>query len=616
MDDRHAIIRHSDQLRRTSSHRLVPMPTPSTSGRKLTVMTANGDPPTVLSSSGHARGGSLLRRLATIAVAGGFALASCFPFPEASTAPPPLAQSASSSAVQVTDVRDSAFFVTWTTDVADTGAVRWGPAGSAPTTRVPDIRGDGVSSTVHFVRVTGLNASTSYVFDVVTGNSTDDRGGSHYQVTTGPSLNLTASDSIYGRITDSGGAPAKNVAVVLTVRSPDGSASAPMGAFIGQTDDGYWTANLGNTRVPGNQASFVAVPGSKIEINANAGAGGTVSITVDASVARTGVPALKLSGTPGGQSSTVPATPTAMQVATSTPIPTATAPSSGGNPVGGAGGVPPVVPAPIVPAGPGAPLVLPPVTAPNPNASTGNVAGSSNPGISPPSAVRLVLDIPASGALYVPVTGTGRAAVTLDEDTRASLANIGVAKTSVVFDPSPVLENQVQAGSVGGGVVQPISLPIDLRIDLRDAEGQKIVPPDSVTAPILVSMPVPSVSVPPEGVIAWLVATYDRDGFAGYVRPPAIFDPNTGRTTLSIPVQDLQGTLFLPAIIVPATVVTLDPDAHLWSGVQPDAADFGPVGPQFSSLVVVAPQVRSRLYVFNPATENYGWIDVSAVGPG
>jgi hypothetical protein len=98
--------------------------------------------------------------------------------------------------VQVTDVRDSAFFVTWTTDVSDTGAVRWGLAGSAPTTRVPDVRGDGVSSTVHFVRVTGLNASTSYVFDVVTGNSTDDRGGSHYQVTTGPSLNLTASDSI------------------------------------------------------------------------------------------------------------------------------------------------------------------------------------------------------------------------------------------------------------------------------------------------------------------------------------------------------------------------------------------------------------------------------------
>jgi len=81
-------------------------------------------------------------------------------------------------------------------------------------------------------------------------------------------------------------------------------------------------------------------------------------------------------------------------------------------------------------------------------------------------------------------------------------------------------------------------------------------------------------------------------------------------------VQDLQGTLFLPAIIVPATVVTLDPDAHLWSGVQPDAADFGPVGPQFSSLVVVAPQLRSRLYVFNPATENYGWIDVTSIGPG
>ena len=585
-------------------------------GRKLTIMTGIGSPASGLKSPGHPRGGSLLRRLVTIAVAGGFALTSCFPFPEASTAPPPLANSSASSAVQVTDVRDSAFFVTWTTDVAATGAVRWGPAGSAPATRVPDVRGDGVASTVHFVRVTGLNASTAYVFDVVTGNSVDDRGGSHYQVTTGPSLSLTASDSIYGRITDSGGAPAKNVAVILTVRTPDGSAAAPMGAFIGQTDDGYWTANLGNTRVPGNQASFVTVPGSRIEITANAGAGGTVSTTVDASVARNGVPAIKLSGTAGGQPATVPATPTVMQTPTSPPMPTATAAGATVNPVGGASSAPPVVPAPIAPAGPGKPLVLAPATGANPNASAGTIGGSSNAGVAAPPAFRLVLDIPASGALYVPVTGTGRAAITLDDDTRASLANIGVAKTTVVFDPSPVLENEVQAGSVGGGVVQPISSPIDLRLDLRDAYGQQMAPPDSVTAPIQVSMPVPSVPVPPDGVIAWLVATYDRDGFAGYVRPPATFDPNTGRTTLSIPVQDLQGTLFLPAIIVPATVVTLDPEARLWSGVQADAADFGPVGPQFSSLVVVAPQVRSRLYVFNPATENYGWIDVSAVGPG
>ena len=588
--------------------------------RKLTIMSTHGDPPPVLTSRGQPRGGSLRRRLATIAVAGAFAMASCFPFPEASTAPTPRVNSTASSVVQVTDVRDSAFFVTWTTDVADTGAVRWGAAGAAPSTRVPDVRGDGVASTVHFVRVTGLNASTAYVFDVVTGNTIDERGGTHYQVTTGPSLNLTASDSIYGRVTDSGGAPAKNVAVILTVRTPDGSASAPMGAFIGQTDDGYWTANLGNTRVPGNQASFVTVPGSKIEITANAGAGGTVSTTVDASVARSGVPAIKLSGTTVGQPASVPATPTVVQTPTSPPMPTATAAATAAgatvNLGGGASSAPPVVPAPIAPAGPGKPLVLAPAIGANPNASAGTIGGSSNAGVAAPPAFRLVLDIPSSGALYVPVTATGRAAVTIDDDTRASLESIGVARTSLVFDPSPVLENEVQAGSVGGGVVQPISLPVDLRIDLRDANGQRMPPPDAVTALVQLAMPVPSVAVPPDGVIAWLVATYDRDGFAGYVRPPAIFDPNTGRTTLSIPVQNLQGTLFLPAIIVPATVVTLDPDAHLWSGIQSDAADFGPVGPQFSTLVVVAPQVRSRLYVFNPLTENYGWIDVSSIAPG
>jgi hypothetical protein len=30
---------------------------------------------------------------------------------------------------------------------------------------------------------------------------------------------------------------------------------------------------------------------------------------------------------------------------------------------------------------------------------------------------------------------------------------------------------------------------------------------------------------------------------------------------------------------------------------------------------VLAPQVAQRLFVLNPATGNYGWIDVAGIGP-
>jgi len=52
----------------------------------------------------------------------------------------------------------------------------------------------------------------------------------------------------------------------------------------------------------------------------------------------------------------------------------------------------------------------------------------------------------------------------------------------------------------------------------------------------------------------------------------------------------------------------------LWSGPGGGAASFG-AQPQFSAFLVVQPQTGSRLYVYNPRTQNYAFIDANAVGP-
>jgi hypothetical protein len=52
----------------------------------------------------------------------------------------------------------------------------------------------------------------------------------------------------------------------------------------------------------------------------------------------------------------------------------------------------------------------------------------------------------------------------------------------------------------------------------------------------------------------------------------------------------------------------------VWSGPEPDAAQFGPA-PAGLPLQVVAPQDSARLLVRNPMTDNIGWVDASAVGP-
>jgi hypothetical protein len=52
----------------------------------------------------------------------------------------------------------------------------------------------------------------------------------------------------------------------------------------------------------------------------------------------------------------------------------------------------------------------------------------------------------------------------------------------------------------------------------------------------------------------------------------------------------------------------------IWSGTDAAAVNFGPQA-QFSSFLVVKPQSGSRLYVLNPRTNNFGYIDADAVGP-
>jgi len=55
-------------------------------------------------------------------------------------------------------------------------------------------------------------------------------------------------------------------------------------------------------------------------------------------------------------------------------------------------------------------------------------------------------------------------------------------------------------------------------------------------------------------------------------------------------------------------------DTPLWSGPTASATQYG-IAPQWSYLQVVLPQTGPRLYVLVPWTNNYAYVDASAVGP-
>ncbi|HLG69275.1 MAG TPA: hypothetical protein VK009_02495 [Chloroflexota bacterium] len=102
----------------------------------------------------------------------------------------------------------------------------------------------------------------------------------------------------------------------------------------------------------------------------------------------------------------------------------------------------------------------------------------------------------------------------------------------------------------------------------------------------------------------------------GFVRPPST--PNAdGTITVNVPASALlgPGVVFVPALFVPTWVQNFDGGVHIFSGYDSAAVDFGLAGPAFTTFTVTGPQVLNRLPVFDSATGNYGWIDVSGVGP-
>ena len=196
--------------------------------------------------------------------------------------------------VRVSNVRDIAFTVTWVTDVATTGQVRWGPDGAATLTSVAnDRRGDAVQSTVHSVTVSGVSPATTYRFDVVSGATTDASGGSHYAVTTGATLGLSSPDVAYGTVSRRDGSIPDAALVTLTATSTAGT-SAPLSTVMVTSDSGYWVIDLGGLRTAALDAAFALTDATTLAIAVDGGVDGTVSGTVSLAGGRTGTLALKM----------------------------------------------------------------------------------------------------------------------------------------------------------------------------------------------------------------------------------------------------------------------------------------------------------------------------------
>lgn len=189
------------------------------------------------------------------------------------------------SAIRITNVTDKSFTVSWLTDVAAGGEVRYGTTPALGSTRGHDAD-IGSSAYVHHVTIGGLTPNTIYYFDVVSDGSVDDNGGAHYQFTTPSTGSVPGVDYAFGTVYhEDGTTPAHGAVVYVTLVDRDGSGSPGASATLSAVTNnaGAWFVNLASVRT-GDYTSFfqyTATGGDDLHVQVQAGPAGMAAMAID-----------------------------------------------------------------------------------------------------------------------------------------------------------------------------------------------------------------------------------------------------------------------------------------------------------------------------------------------
>jgi hypothetical protein len=176
--------------------------------------------------------------------------------------------------VRTSNVRDGSFTVSWVTDIPTTCQVNHGPTTDRGIIAYDD-RGPDTSAKTHYFTISDLLPQTTYYFDAVCSITVDDNGGSHYAVTTGPTLPPRASDTVWGLVLQSDGStPAQGCIVYITLQDHDGQDSPGQAALMTTftNENGAWSVNLGNARLEDLSDYFhYSLSGERLKVEAHCG---------------------------------------------------------------------------------------------------------------------------------------------------------------------------------------------------------------------------------------------------------------------------------------------------------------------------------------------------------
>jgi hypothetical protein len=159
---------------------------------------------------------------------------------------PATSSTAGPKQVRITNVADTSFSVSWTSDQLSGGKIKLGTDPSSLKDQVLDDRdqlsGETGSFEIHHLTAKNLKANTKYYFKIDSGGKTFDNQGKPFEVTTGPTLgNPPAADPIYGMVLNAAQTPVEGVIVYINLAN-----AAPLSALV--KTGGNWALSLSTAR--------------------------------------------------------------------------------------------------------------------------------------------------------------------------------------------------------------------------------------------------------------------------------------------------------------------------------------------------------------------------------
>lgn len=184
--------------------------------------------------------------------------------------------------VRISNITDTSFTVSWTTDRETSGFVKWGGASaSLDKTELDELS----QSFVHLLSLRSLSPQTTYFFKISSGGEEFDNNGIPWQANTGQTLPIpNKTNLVSGTVLSASGQPAKNTLVYLTA-----GGGSLLSTITSQT--GSWVAPISQVRTQ-NLSDFITIDekNTLIEISVNAGPEGVASAQIYPQSARPAPP--------------------------------------------------------------------------------------------------------------------------------------------------------------------------------------------------------------------------------------------------------------------------------------------------------------------------------------